>query len=77
VALHHLSHPLLYVIWGQCYKIVAVIFHGNFNPTFSRAKILWSITEVFRFATLGQCYKTFYQGCLLPFYVIYHNNNVL
>jgi len=29
------------------------------------------------FATMGQCYKTFYQGYLLPFYGIYCNTNVL
>jgi hypothetical protein len=28
------------------------------------------------FATLAQCYKTFYQGYLLPFYGIYCNSNV-
>jgi hypothetical protein len=32
---------------------------------------------VFMFATLGQCYKTFYSGYLLPFYGIYCNTNVL
>jgi hypothetical protein len=26
--------------WSQCYKNTAVIYHGNFNPTFSRGKIL-------------------------------------
>ncbi len=29
------------------------------------------------FATLGQCYKTLYQGYLQPFYGIYRNNDVL
>jgi hypothetical protein len=29
------------------------------------------------FATLGQFYKTFYHGYLLPFYDICHNYNAL
>jgi hypothetical protein len=32
---------------------------------------------VFMFATLGQCYKTFYLGYLQSFNGIYHNNDVL
>ncbi len=58
-------------------NITTVNYHGNFNTTNSRVKILQQITVVFMFATLGQCYETLYQGYLLQFYGIYCNTNVL
>jgi hypothetical protein len=42
-------------------------------PTYFRVNILQYITAIFKFATMGQCYKTFYHN-LLPFHSNYQGN---
>jgi hypothetical protein len=41
---------------------------------FSRVNLPQQITTVFKFAIVGQCYKTFYHGNLQPFNGNYQGN---
>jgi hypothetical protein len=56
---------------GQCYKNTAVIYHGNFNPIFSRVKFNGKLLQYLSFPLWANVDKTFYHDNLQPF----HSNN--
>ncbi len=73
---YNYKHEKFYIIEtrGLCCKNIIVNY---LMPTFLGLKYCGKLLWYYNSDTMGQCYKTFNHGKLVPFYIIYCGNIVL